>query len=158
MSPDNSEAIDKRHPPPISAPNIRVQLILVSAIGLKVPELALDSLKLIGTTTSGVSLFALGLIMSADRVSLSKEVLFNIFKKCLLQPLLMWGIVFALGIHGNWAQEAILLCAMPSAIMTTMFAIKYDVLTVESISSTILGTVVALFTMAMIMHWIGIGS
>ena len=132
--------------------------ILVSAIGLKVPELALDSLKLIGTTTSGVSLFTLGLIMSADRVSLSKEVFFNICKKCLLQPLLMWVIVLALGIHGNWAKEAILLCAMPSAIMTTMFAVKYDVLTVESISSTILGTVVALFTMAMIMHLLGIGS
>lgn len=132
--------------------------IIVSAIGVKVPELALDSLKLIGSTTSGVSLFALGLIMSADKVSLSKAVLLNICKKSLLQPLIMWGIVIGFGISGDWAKEAILLCAMPPAIMTTMFAVKYDVLKVESSSSAILGTVVALFTMAVIMHLMGIGA
>ena len=47
---------------------------------------------------------------------------------------------------------------MPPAIMTTMFAVKYDVLKVESSSSTVLGTVVALFTMAVIMHLMGIGA
>jgi predicted permease len=132
--------------------------IIVSAIGVKIPGLALDSLKLIGSTTSGVSLFALGLIMSADKVSLNKSVLLNIAKKNLLQPLIMWGIVIAFGISGDWAKEAILLCAMPPAIMTTMFAVKYDVLKVESSSSTVLGTVVALFTMAVIMHLMGIGA
>jgi predicted permease len=70
----------------------------------------------------------------------------------------MWGIVIAFGISGDWAKEAILLCAMPPAIMTTMFAVKYDVLKVESSSSTVLGTVVALFTMAVIMHLMGIGA
>jgi predicted permease len=131
---------------------------IVAAVHIKVPGLAIDSLKLFGGTTSGVSLFALGLIMSSDKVSFNRFVLLNIFRKNIIHPLMMWGIVIAFGITGDWAKEAILLCAMPPAIMTTMFAAKYDVLKLESSSSTVLGTVVSLFTMAGIMYAMGIGS
>ena len=131
---------------------------LVSALNIKVPGLAVESLKLLGGTTSGVSLFALGLIMSSDRISFNRFVILNIFRKNILHPLLMWAIVVAFGISGEWGKEAILLCAMPPAIMTTMFAVKYDVLKLESSSSTVLGTVVSLFTMATIMYMMGIGQ
>ena len=131
---------------------------IFSAFSLPLPPLARESLQLIGGTTSGVSLFALGLIMSQDKVSISKSVLFNIFNKLLVHPLVMWGLVVAFGITGALAKEAILLCALPPAIMTTMFAVKYNVLTHESTSSTVLGTVLALFSMAVIMHVLGVGS
>jgi malonate transporter and related proteins len=131
---------------------------IFSGFSIPMPALALESLQLIGGTTSGVSLFALGLIMSQDKVSVSKAVLFNVFNKLLVHPLIMWGLVVAFGITGALAKEAILLCALPPAIMTTMFAVKYNVLTLESTSSTVLGTVLALFSMAIIMRALGIGS
>jgi predicted permease len=131
---------------------------IVSGLTLPMPALALNSLKLIGETTSGVSLFALGLIMSQDQVSISKSVLCNVFAKNLVHPLIMWGVVVAFRMTGDVAKEAILLCALPPAIMTTMFAAKYNVLKLESSSSTVLGTVVALFSMAIIMRALGIGS
>jgi malonate transporter len=131
---------------------------IFSGFSLPLPALARESLQLIGGTTSGVSLFALGLIMSQDKVSVSKSVLFNVFNKLVVHPLIMWGLVVAFGITGALAKEAILLCALPPAIMTTMFAVKYNVLTLESTSSTVLGTVLALFSMAIIMHALGIGS
>jgi malonate transporter and related proteins len=131
---------------------------IFSGFALPMPPLALESLQLIGGTTSGVSLFALGLIMSQEKVSVSKAVLFNVFNKLLVHPLIMWGLVVAFGITGALAKEAILLCALPPAIMTTMFAVKYNVLTRESTSSTVLGTVVALLSMAIIMRALGIGS
>jgi malonate transporter and related proteins len=131
----------------------------IMALVLKVmPALAMESLILIGGTTSGVSLFALGLIMSQDKVSISKPVLLNVFNKTVVHPLIMFGAVIAFGITGALANEAILLCALPPAIMTTMFAAKYDVLRLESSSSTVVGTVFALFTMAFIMRALGIGS
>jgi len=140
-------------------------LVLAPIIGaiyarfnLPLPALAMQSLILIGGTTSGVSLFALGLIMSQDKVSISKSVLLNVLNKTLVHPLIMFGAVIAFGITGALAKEAILLCAMPPAIMTTMFAAKYDVLRLESSSSTVVGTVVALFTMGLIMRALGIGS
>jgi len=131
---------------------------IYSRLNLQMPPLALESLNLIGGTTSGVSLFALGLIMSQDKVSVSRPVLLNVFNKTIVHPLIMFGAVVVFGITGALAKEAILLSAMPSAIMTTMFAAKYDVLRLESSSSTVLGTVVALFTMAFIMRVLGIGS
>jgi malonate transporter and related proteins len=131
---------------------------IFSGFSLPLPALARESLQLIGGTTSGVSLFALGLIMSQDKVSVSKSVLFNVFNKLVVHPLIMWGLVVAFGITGVLAKEAILLCALPPAIMTTMFAVKYNVLTLESTSSTVLGTVLALFSMAIIMRALGIGA
>jgi predicted permease len=131
---------------------------IYSRFGLHLPALAMESLNLIGGTTSGVSLFALGLIMSQDNVSISKPVLLNVFNKTVVHPLIMFGAVIAFGITGALAKEAILLCALPPAIMTTMFAAKYDVLRLESSSSTVVGTVVALFTIAFIMRALGIGS
>jgi predicted permease len=122
------------------------------------PVLALNSLKLIGETTSGVSLFTLGLILSQDELRISKPILYNVFSKNLVHPLIMWGVVVAFGITGDVAKEAILLCALPPAIMTTMFAAKYNVLKLESSSSTVLGTVVASFSMPTIMRALGIGS
>jgi malonate transporter and related proteins len=131
---------------------------IFSALTLRVPTLALESLELIGGTTSGVSLFALGLIMSQDKVSVSRPVLLNVFAKALVHPLIMFGVVIVFGISGALAKEAILLCALPPAIMTTMFAAKYNVLRLESSSSTVLGTVFSLFTLAVIMRALGIGS
>lgn len=131
---------------------------IFSALTLRLPALAVESLQLIGGTTSGVSLFALGLIMSQDKVSISRSVLLNVFVKALVHPLIMFGVAIALGITGALAKEAILLCALPPAIMTTMFAAKYNVLRLESSSSTVLGTVFSLFTLAVIMRALGIGS
>ncbi|CAL7962921.1 putative Uncharacterized transporter YwkB [Gammaproteobacteria bacterium] len=131
---------------------------IVSALNLKIPTLAIDSLKMVGSTTSGVSLFALGLIMSGNKVMLNGHVISNIFCKNCIHPLIMWGIVLAFGISGDWAKEAILLCAMPPAIMTTMFAAKYDVIKIESSSSTVVGTVFSLLSVALIMHMLGIGA
>ena len=131
---------------------------IFSGLSIPIPALAQESLKLIGGTTSGVSLFALGLIMPENKVSISKAVLFNVFNKNLVHFLIMWAVVVAFGITGALAKEAILLCALPPAIMTTMFAAKYNVLKLESSSSTVLGTVVALFSLAIIMRALGIGS
>ena len=90
---------------------------IFSGFSLPLPALARESLQLIGGTTSGVSLFALGLIMSQDKVSVSKSVLFNVFNKLVVHTLIMWGLVIAFGITGVLAKEAILLCSLPPAIM-----------------------------------------
>lgn len=131
---------------------------IISTLNVKLPILAEDCLKLIGNTTSGVSLFTLGLIMSAQRIQINRYVLSNIFFKNFIHPLIMFGIVLALGISGDWAKEAILLCAMPSAITATMFAVKYDVLKLESSSTAVLGTTISLLTVALVMRLLGIGA
>lgn len=128
---------------------------IYSLCGLHLPEIAKDSLGLIGSTTSGVSLFALGLIMSSFTIKFSRLVVINLCLKNILHPLIMLALVIVFGVKGIFAKEAILLCAMPTATMTTMFALKYDTLTVESTSSAILGTILSLLTLTVFMVGLG---
>jgi malonate transporter and related proteins len=130
---------------------------IISALNFKLPALALDSLKMIGNTTSGVSLFTLGLLISANKIHLDRYVISNVLCKNFIHPLIMYGIVIAFGIGGDWGKEAILLCAMPSAITATMFAAKYDVLKVESSGSAVIGTLLSLLSLAFVMRMLGIG-
>lgn len=129
---------------------------IYSLCNLHLPDIAKNSLSLIGSTTSGVSLFALGLIMSSFAIKFSKLVSVNIILKNILHPLIMAGLVMLFGVKGIFAREAILLCAMPTATMTTMFALKYDTLIEESATSAILGTIVALITLTIFMLLLGI--
>jgi malonate transporter len=130
--------------------------ILCSLAGFHAPELMKRSLGLIGGTTSGVSLFALGLIMSRFTVHFSRLVAMNIALKNMLHPLIMMGLIMMFGLQGAYAKQAFLLCAMPTATMTTMFALKYDTLQRESTSSTILGTIVSFITLTVCMVLVGV--
>ena len=130
--------------------------VLYALIGVPLPNVVEHSLKLIGETTSGVSLFALGLIMSGFALKLSRGVFLNIGIKNILQPLIMLGLVVLFGITGIMSVELVLLCAMPTATMTTMFAIRYQALTEESTSSAILGTIFSLVTLTIFMLIMGI--
>lgn len=129
--------------------------VLCSLLGLHIPELLTHSLSLIAGTTSGVSLFALGLIMSSFAVTLNRLVSFNIVLKNVVHPVIMVALVMLIGVKSLYAREAILLCAMPTATMTTMFALKYDTLTAESTSSAILGTVLSFLTLTVAMVLVG---
>ena len=121
--------------------------IIYSALGFKLATVAEHSLTLIGNSTFRVSLFLLGLIMSSYAIKVNKNIFINIGFKNILHPILMLLLVLLFGLKGTMVYELILLCAMPSATMTCMFALRYDVLTAESTSSTILGTLVSFITL-----------
>lgn len=127
-----------------------------SLCGLHLPVIIQNTLGLIGSSTPAVSLFALGLIMSGFTVRFNRLVAMNIGLKNIVHPLIMMGLVTLLGIKGELAKEAILLCAMPTATMVTMFALKYDVLAQESTSSTILGTLLSLLTLTIFMMLVSV--
>ena len=90
---------------------------------LPLPDVASKSLDLIGTATSGVALFALGLVLSGQRLRVGKAALLNVVFKIALQPAAMWLLAVLLGVTGVYRREMILLGALPTA----MFAVQYDV-------------------------------
>lgn len=90
--------------------------------------------------------------MSSYVIKLSRNVAVNIVIKDIIHPLLAWGFVIAFGVTGVFAKEIIILCAMPTATITAMVALKYDTLTEETISSAILGTIVALATLFVMLY------
>lgn len=113
-------------------------------LNVPIPKFVIDSLHLVGQPTTGLSLFVVGLIISEEKVRLTAAVAVDTLFKNLLHPAAMLVTVRALGVTGVLAREAVLLAAIPAAVLTTMFAEEYGILVSES-STTILATRVLSF-------------
>jgi predicted permease len=96
--------------------------ILVSLLAIRLPSVVIESLNLLGKATPGVSLLCLGLIISSVQLKPSAEVWGNLGLKLVLQPAVMVGAALLLSVRGVPVQQMILLCALPSATISGMFA------------------------------------
>jgi malonate transporter len=125
------------------------------AIDLRVPLELETMLKLIGATTSGVALFASGLVGAAFKVKLNFEILGNVAAKMILQPLCIAALVFAVGTSAPLAREAILIGAIPTAVFPSLLAPRYDVYVSECASTLIFTTLTMIITFPLVMMLIG---
>ena len=122
--------------PMVWAPLIGVALVLA---GARVPPLLDNMLMLIGSSTSGASIFLAGLIIAAYEIRLNREVIANALVKMVAQPLLMVLLVAALKVGSPLAGEGIVICAIPTAVFAPLLAPRYRIYEVES-SSTLMAT------------------
>ena len=106
-------------------------------VGVNVPQLLDRMLMLIGSTTSGASIFLAGLIIAAYEIKLSAEIIMNALIKMVAQPLLMGVLVMILGISNPLRSEGIVVCAIPTAVFAPLLAPRYRIYEAES-SSTLL--------------------
>ena len=127
--------------PRVWAPLLGAVLVILN---LRIPQVVITSLHLIGEPTTGLSLFVVGLIIAEEKVRMSVAVTADTLFKNLAHPAAMLATVLGFGVTGDLARQAILLAAIPSAVITTMFAEQYGILTSES-STTILATRVLAF-------------
>ena len=122
--------------PMVWAPLIGLALVLA---GARVPPLIDNMLMLIGSSTSGASIFLAGLIIAAYEIRLNGEVIANALVKMIAQPLLMVLLVAALKVGSPLAGEGIVICAIPTAVFAPLLAPRYRIYEVES-SSTLMAT------------------
>jgi predicted permease len=120
--------------------------VLFALTGLPMPGVAQSSFTLIGEATTGVALFALGLLLSGQTLRIGWPALCNVALKNIAQPLGMWALARALGMNGEPMRVLILCGALPTAPMTAMFAIKFNVGTDETDAIILLSTVLSLLT------------
>lgn len=128
--------------------------ILLSLLAIKLPPVLLDALNLLGKATPGVSLLCLGLIMSSVKLEMSGEVWMNIALKLLLHPALMIAATIVLSLKGVYAQQMILLCALPSATIPAMFANEAGAYRSEAATSILASTVVSVVTFSFAIYLI----
>jgi malonate transporter len=126
--------------------------ILCSLLQIKFPPVLADAFTLLGKATPGVSLLCLGLIMSSVRLKLSSEVWANLGLKLFVHPALMFGATLLLGVHGLYAQQMILLCALPSATIPAMFANEAGAYQSEAATSILISTVLSIVTFSMAIY------
>lgn len=105
--------------PVVLAPMIAVALVLA---GVRMPELLQAPLALIGHATSGVAVFAAGLVLSAHKFQLNTEVLWNSLVKVGLMPASMLALAVMTGVSPTHLEQVVLLAALPPAFSGIVIA------------------------------------
>lgn len=130
--------------PLVWAPILGAILVLV---GITLPAELLAMLNLLGSITGGLAMFAAGLSLAAYRLHLNFEIGLNTFLKMLVQPVLMLGLVSVLGITGILGQEGVILCALPTPVLATILAMRYETYQAQVSSTLVLTSLVLLVTL-----------
>lgn len=130
--------------PVVLAPLLATILVLLA---VPVPKEIESMLNLIGSATAGVAVFAAGLIIAAYQVKVTVKTAANTLVKMIVQPALMALLVVAFGIGKPLGSQAILICALPTAVVPAMFALRYKVYEAEAASTLLLTTIAMIVVM-----------
>jgi malonate transporter and related proteins len=120
--------------------------VLVVLAGLHIPKEVASSFEMIGSATSGVAVFTVGLTLAAHAFHLSKAVVLGTVGRITLQTAVLFLLFQALHTNGPFAREALVCCSFPMATAVVLFASKYRALEAESASILLLSTVSLLVT------------
>ncbi|SEN11815.1 hypothetical protein SAMN02800694_2824 [Luteibacter sp. UNCMF331Sha3.1] len=112
----------------------------VSVLGFRLSPIVLQAADEIGRTAAGVALFALGLVLSHTRPSLTRAIATNVLLKNVLQPALIFGVGFAVGLHGPLLKMAFLTGVLPSATEVSALSAARGVYVQESAATTLAST------------------
>jgi malonate transporter len=123
--------------------------VLVLA-GVHLPRLVESTLAPIGNAAAGAALFLTGLIVSAHKVSVDKEVAFGIVLKNALMPLFTWGLCLLFGLDRLNTIEAVLVTAIPSGFFGLVFGTSFGVRPKVSGSTVLLSTVAGVISLSVV--------
>jgi malonate transporter len=123
--------------PYVWAPLLALILVL---LGVRVPKEIDSMLALIGSATGGAALFVAGIILAAFRITVTFETVGNTLVKVVVQPVIMALLVIAFGIAQPLRAEAIVICALSSAVVCPMLAVRYKAYQAEAASTLLLTT------------------
>src|ERR1700760_1805971 len=120
-------------------------VILLS--GLRIPQLIVHSLALLGHASGGVALFACGIVLASGKITVNRYVLFFVFLKNIIQPALVLGGLRWKGYGNPVVSEAVLTTAIPAMPIVLMLALQYRVAQEEAASSVFLSVMGSIVTM-----------
>lgn len=99
--------------------------VVLSGLGIAMPEIVLAAIKPLGLAATAAALFLTGVILSARKLSINGAVIVGSITKLLIQPLIAWGLVLALGLHGQVAITAILMIALSAGFFGVVFGNRF---------------------------------
>ncbi len=137
--------------------------VAVSASGMALPDGIEMMISQIGATSSPCALFAIGMVLAkATRVRGATRLpgpwqlaeLFGINAcKLLLQPLLAYLLLKAMGISGTNLQMGVILAALPTAASVYLLAQRYDTKAGVSAQGILVGTLITFISLPLIAAW-----
>lgn len=130
--------------PVVWAPILAFVLLL---IGLDMPKFLKGSFMLLGQATGGVALFAVGAVLFAQKVSVSREVIVNVLSKNIVLPAIILGAMFLLGLPAADNGLVSVTLAIPTASIAVIFAVEYKTAEQEMASTLFWSTILSVITM-----------
>jgi hypothetical protein len=130
--------------PMVWAPVLAFALVLS---GVSIPPLLTSGLSLLGQASSGVALFASGIMLAAYKIQIDVTVLSLVFLKSIVQPALVLIGLLWLGFSASTRAEAVLTAAIPTMPIVIVLSVQYHVSETRCSSAVFLGLVGLIFTM-----------
>jgi hypothetical protein len=122
-------------------------LVLVVA-GVQLPPALVNAMKLLGSATTGVALFATGIVLFAQRITVSRFVAGAVAARNVVAPALLWVILAAIGMSHTDLRLAVLANALPAPAAAVIFAVQYRQGQREMASVVLFSSVGSLLTLA----------
>ncbi|MCU5774510.1 AEC family transporter [Erwiniaceae bacterium BAC15a-03b] len=121
--------------------------VVLSAFGLRMPELLLTSIKPLGLAATAAALFLTGVILSARQLKINRVVIIGSLVTMLVQPFIAWGLVLMLGIHGSLAITAILMVALSAGFFGVVFGNRFGVESPDAEATLLISSVLCIVTL-----------
>lgn len=121
--------------------------VVLSAVGIHMPEMVLPSIKPLGLSATASALFLTGLILSARQLKINTCVVLSSVTKLLIQPFIAWGIVLAMGLHGDVAVTAILMIALSAGFFGIVFGNRFGVQSPDAEATLLISSVLCILTL-----------
>jgi predicted permease len=124
--------------------------IAVVLAGLHIPKEIAACFEMIGSSTSGVAVFTVGLTLAARAFHLSKAVVLATLGRITVQTAVLFALLHLLDVHSPFAREALVCCSFPLATIAVLLAAKYKAMEAESASALLLSTLSLVLTVPII--------
>jgi predicted permease len=134
--------------PLLWAPLLGIAVVLA---GIHLPAVVASCFELIGSTTSGVAVFAVGLILAAHAVRLSPVVLGGSLARITVQSAILFALLHLLHVISPFARESLVCCSFPLATTAVLFAARYKAAESETASMLLLSTLALAITVPTIL-------
>ncbi|MHB3996649.1 AEC family transporter [Klebsiella pneumoniae] len=121
--------------------------VVLSAIGIRMPDLLLASIKPLGLAATAAALFLTGVILSARKLQLNALIATSTIVKLLVQPFIAWGLVMLLGLHGSIAITAILMIALAAGFFGVVFGNRFGVQSPDAEAVLLLSSVLCILSL-----------
>lgn len=127
--------------------------IAVVLAKVHLPTIVTNSLDLIGSATSGVAVFSVGLVLAAYPVCLSPGVFAGSLARVAVQSATLSVLVHLLSVNSPFSREALVCCSLPVGPTIALFADRYKAAQSETASMLLISTLGLALTVPAIL-WI----
>jgi predicted permease len=124
--------------------------IVIVLAGLRIPKEVASCFAMIGSATSGVAVFTVGLTLAAHAYHLSKAVVLSTLGRITVQTAVLFALLHLLHAQSPFAREALVCCSFPLATIVVLLAAKYKAMEAESASALLLSTLSLVVTVPII--------